>query len=176
MRRKLYRLAVLLAFLSLLPLVLFLSRREEPPLKVKVKVHQRQTIENFTLESTGKRVWTLSAPEAQMVDKDKIYLKEPVLTVYLKEPVKIYADSAVYFRDKGIVDLISPRLVTANYTAYTGRGVYNLKTATFKSLTTCTATAPGKGSTVGASCTVKVDKGVVIIKGKVKSVLYGALK
>ena len=173
MRRKLYRVAVFLALVSLLPLLIFLARRETPPTKVEVKVHQKQTIENFVLRASDRYDWELKSPEAQAVDKNNLLLKEPVLTLYLKEPVVIKAEEAVYNRAKGEISLVKPELLTGNYTASSPEGVYLIKKKLFLSNSPCRFVSRYQGETVGRSCTVNLVSGTVIIRGKVRTTLNG---
>jgi hypothetical protein len=173
MRSKLYRAAVFLAIVSLLPLLIFLSRRESPPSKVEVKVHQKQTIENFVLRASDRYDWELKSPEAQAVDKNTLLLKEPVLTLYLKESIVIRAKEALYDRARREIELLSPQLLTGNYTAFSPKGIYWIEEKLFVSNSPCKFVSRWQEETVGRNCTVNFVKGTVIIKGGVKTTLTG---
>ncbi|WP_457678597.1 LPS export ABC transporter periplasmic protein LptC [Thermovibrio sp.] len=169
-RSFLYKLAVVLAVLSLVPLLIFFSRKESPPEKVKVKLHNRQTVENFTLESTGKEKWLLSSPLALFKGKDVIELKSPVLTLISPKRAVVRANEAVYYRGKGLLKLKGVSLNLENLKAFSVSGTYFLKKELFKGKGGCEVLTENS-ETTGNLCTLYLKSEEVIISDRIKSVI-----
>ena len=176
MRDKLYRLALILAIISFLPFLVFISRREVPIEKVKVPAHKTQTVENFRLKAAGKNKWELSAPEATFVGKNIIKLKTPVLTVYLQNRIVIKSLNAVFYRDKGVVYLDNVTLLGKNFRADSKKGVYNLEKQLFETDKGCRVVYNDINSLEGEVCKIDVKEDRVIILKHVRTVIREVLK
>jgi lipopolysaccharide export system protein LptC len=171
MRRLFYRIAFLLALFSLVPLIVFLARRESPPEKLSVKVRQKQTVENFSLKSTGKSpVWTLNSPLAVFKDKERIELEKPSLTLYLSPPVEITASKALFDREKRELYLHQVHLVSEEVDAYSPSGVYFLNKALFKTDSGCKIIS-GASRTSGKVCTLYLKSRKFVVEGSVKTTI-----
>ena len=171
MKEKFYKLALILAVVSFLPFLIFVSRREAPPEKVKVPQHKTQTVENFKLKATGENKWELSAPKATFIGKNVIKLILPVLTVYLQNEIIIKSSSAVLYRDRGIVYLDNVTLVGRNFRASSKKGTYNLKRQLFETDEGCRAVYNNVNSLEGEICKIDVREDKVIILKHVKTVI-----
>ena len=176
MRSKFYKIAVLLAIISFIPLFIFVSRRENPPDKVNVPRHKTQTVENFRLKASGKEKWELVSPKAQFVDKNIVNLENPVLTVYLKNRVTVKAREARLDRSKGTVYLKDVKLVGTDFEAFSRKGIYYLRREVFKTNSGCKAIYNGVNSSKGRVCTIDLKSRKVIIRGRVKTVVREVLK
>lgn len=176
-RSLLYKLAFFLALASLVPLVIFLSRRESPPEKVSVKLHNKQTVENFTLSSAGKEKWVLRAPIAVFEDRDKIKLEKPVLTVSSHPPAVIEAEEALFDRKSSRLYLKGVRLTSRNIKAFSPRGTYLLKRELFKGTDGCSFTLQSSNSTTtGKECEILVKERKVIISQGVKTQVFEVIR
>ena len=172
-----YKVAFLLALASLVPLIIFLSRRESPPEKISVKLHNKQTVENFTLSSTGKERWVLRAPVAVFEDKNRIKLKKPVLTVYTRPPVVIEAEEALFDRSRSELYLKGVHLTSENIEALAPVGTYFMKRELFKGSKGCTFNLKtSKSTTTGKLCRILVDKREVIISKGVKTQVFEVIR
>ena len=171
MRNKLYKLALLLVLLSFVPFLLFVSKRETPPEKIKVPQHKTQTVENFVLKSAGKNVWELESPSAVLVRKDLIKLTKPVLTVLSKERVVIKASEALFDREKQLVYLKQVSLKGKNFIAFSPEGIYDLKSQTFKTEVGCKAVYNSVNTLEGKKCVLNLKSRVTIISNRVKTVI-----
>jgi len=167
-----YKAALVLALVSLIPLVIFLSRRESPPEKISVRLHQKQTVENFTLNSTGQTRWVLKAPVAVFREKDLIELTSPVLTVFRTPPVTVRAGEALFDRKRGILTLRDVYLETGQLRAFSPGGTYLIDKEIFKSSSGCRVVA-GSSTTEGKNCTLLIPEREVIITQQVKTVISG---
>ena len=176
MRGLFYKVAFLLALFSLVPLVIFLARKESPPEKLSVKVRQKQTVENFSLKSTGKPpVWTLSSPIAVFKDKERIELKEPSLIVYLEPPVKITASKALFDRSKGELYLYQVRLTSKELEASSPYGVYLVDKALFKTSSGCRVLSKGS-RTSGKVCSLYLRSKEFVLEGSVRTTISGVAR
>ncbi|SMO69156.1 Lipopolysaccharide-assembly, LptC-related [Balnearium lithotrophicum] len=171
MRNKFFQIAVLLIFLSVLPLVVFLSRREAPPEKVKIPKHRKQTIEEFVLKSSGKNRWILRAPTATFLNKNTIKLIKPKLKVFLTEKVEIEADSAEFLRDKNRVILKNVRLKGKNFNAFSPSGTYFLKSGVFLSKSKCNANFNKVNNITGKGCKIEFKREKITIFSSVKTTI-----
>ena len=171
MRAKLYKIALFLVIISFLPFLIFISRKENPPEKVKIPHHKTQAIENFKLEATGKNRWELVAPEATFAGKEIINLRNPVLTLYLKDKLMIKATKAILYRDKGIVYLENVRLLGKNFEAVSNRGTYNLKEQIFETRSGCRATYNMVNTSEGKVCKIDLKEDRVTILNRVKTIV-----
>ncbi len=171
MREKLYRLALTMAVISFLPFLVFVSRKEAPPEKIKVPQHKTQTVEKFKLEATGKNKWELIAPKATFVGKNIIKLNNPVLTIYLKNRVIIESSRAILHRDKGIVYLDNVTLFDENFKADSKGGIYDLRRQLFKTDKGCRAVYNNVNSSKGKICKIDVSEDKIVILKHVKTVI-----
>jgi len=172
-RSLFYKVAFLLAVASLVPLVIFLSRRESPPEKISVKVHDKQTVENFTLTSSGERRWLLRAPVAIFEDRERIRLKEPVLEVEAEPPVLIRAKEALFNKAKGVLYLKGVELTSGNLEAGAPSGVYYVKRELFDTKAGCTFRLKDTNSnTTGNHCQIFVKEREVIITNHVRTEVF----
>jgi hypothetical protein len=173
MRELLYKVALLLALSSFLPLALFLIRRESPPQGISVKLEQKQTVEHFSLESVGGAVgWHLSAPRATFADRWHLELIKPFLVVNLKPTIKVLASRAVFDRRKGELYLYDVTLVSRELKASSPYGTYHLSKALFETDSSCRIISNGS-ETVGNSCYFFLKEKRFIVKGNVKTTLSG---
>jgi len=172
-----YKIAFVLALASFVPLVLFLSRRESPPEKVPVPSHKKQTVENFTLSSTGKERWVLRAPVAIFEDRNRIRLKRPVLTVYTRPPVVIKAEEALFDKGRSELYLKKAHLTSENIEAFSPLGTYYVKRELFTGREGCTFNLKtSKSTTTGGVCRILVDRREVIISKNVKTRVFEVIK
>ncbi len=171
-RNFFYRAALLLSLLSLIPLMVFLSRRETPPEKISVKFHQRQTVENFILNSSGSRRWVLKSPLAVFKEKDLIELKFPVLTLFTSPPVIVKAKRALFNRKENRLELEEVELESGQLFASSPRGTYLIEKELFETSSGCLVKTPSF-TTSGKVCTLNLEEGEVIITQQVKTVVTG---
>jgi len=174
-RNFFYKVALLLLAFSLVPLVIFLSRKENPPEKVAVKVHKKQTVENFTLTSLGKRRWILTAPVAVFEGPQLVRLQNPVLRAEGSPPVEIRAKEALLDRSRGVVRLKEVLFKSADLSSCSPEGTYYLQKELFLTEKGCTFYF-GESETEGRRCSILPAEGKVIITDSVKTLFRGALK
>ncbi|WP_456342723.1 LPS export ABC transporter periplasmic protein LptC [Thermovibrio sp.] len=167
-----YKAALILALSSLIPFIIFLSRRENPPEKISVKLHQKQTVENFVLTSSGKSRWILKSPLAVFREKELIELDSPVLTVSGSPPIVVRARKALFDRKRGELELEGVEMETGELSAASPQGVYFVERELFKTDKGCLVKS-GSATTTGKECTLKLDKRKVIITQQVKTVITG---
>ncbi|WP_456456116.1 LPS export ABC transporter periplasmic protein LptC [Thermovibrio sp.] len=166
-----YRLALALLLVSILPFIFFLVRRETPPENLKVKTHKEQTIENFTLNSTGKNRWILKSPKAVFRGNNLVELKKPVFETLNAPKIEITAKEALLNREKGFLFLKSVNLVSNGLKAFSPEGIYFIETGVFKTDKGCELKTE-TSTTKGRKCIFYLKEGEVIIEGKVKSTIW----
>jgi hypothetical protein len=166
MKSKFYKLSLILAVVSFVPFLIFISRRENPPPKVKIPQHRKQTVEKFILKSTGKNRWILRAPKATFPEKNVVILEKPVLTIFKNGNFTIVANWAKLFKEKNKVFLKNATLKGKNFTGFSPEGVYYFNREIFKTNSTCKLIYNGVNSIKGRTCTVDVKRQrVIIFKG-----------
>jgi len=169
-KETIYKVATLLAVVSILPFIIFVARRELPPEKFHVETHKKQLIKDFVLESRGeKKSWILRAPEAVFEGKETIILKRPKLLLLEEEEVTISAKRATYHQEKGELLLENVRVDGKNIKGKADRGIYRTQEETFLADSRCTVVLKGKFSVEGKSCLLDFKNKRVIIRSEVKS-------
>ena len=167
-----YKVALILVVLSLVPLVIFLSRREGPPKKISVKVHQRQTVENFVLNSTGEEKWVLKSPLAVFKEKNLIELQSPVLKVFRDPPIVIEAERALFNRAKGELRVVKVKLKSGQLFGTSQEGTYFVDRELFTTNSGCLIKVRSS-TTTGKNCTLKFKEREVIISQNVRTLIDG---
>jgi len=171
MKGKFYKVSLFLAVISFLPFLVFISRRENPPPKVKVPKHKKQTVEEFTLRSTGKNRWVLRAPKATFPEKDVVILEKPVLTLFRDGNFTIIAEWAKLLKRENKVLLKRAVLEGRNFRGFSPKGIYYFDGEVFKTNSNCTVVYNGVNSMKGKNCTVDVKRQKVIISKGVRTVI-----
>ena len=171
MREKLLKIAIVTGIAGLLPLLFILLRQNTAPPDVHIKKTKQQTIKNFVfLQKESNQIeWQLTAPEARFID-NHITLKNPELTLSLKNPVIITAQQAIYYQKSNRADFKSVKLIGHDFTAITPEGKFNGKTQTFYAKT-CSIKFSNSYTIKGKGCTINLKTGKVIINSGVKTVI-----
>ncbi len=167
MRDILFKIAVILALISIAPLIVVISRRENPPKYPKVEVHNKQIVRDFTLKSNG---WVLKAPIAE-VKKECISLKLAKLKVLSNKTVTIMASEACYKKQSNVCNMKNVKLLEDNLTAITPYGIYNGRKNTFRTLKSCLIKFSGNNTIEGNGCIANLKDQRFIILNGVKSTL-----
>jgi len=175
-REKLFKLALLLLLIGLLPLLYF-TLKSEPPPKKELKSYKEQTIENFTFTelSQKEKKWILKSPKAVFKNKEVIILENPILKIFSTNST-IYAKKAIYNQRKNLATLESIKLEGKDFTAQTSKGIFNGKTEIFKSTTSCIINFKNGYTIKGNECLIYLRSGKVIIKQGVSTVVGETLK
>ncbi len=172
-KKLFYRIAVLIALVSILPFIVFIARREAPPEKIEVEVHKKQVIKDFVLESKGKKVWKLTAPEATFEGEKCIKLKNPVLRIYNKEIVILKSPAAVYNQKSGKLEVSKVTIVSKGFYAESEKGVYSTSKEVFRTEGSCYIKIKETNQIWGKKCVLDLKKRKFIINSNVRSQLRG---
>ncbi len=168
-----YRLALILFLISTLPFVIFLINRETPPANLKIKAHKEQTIEKFSLRSTGENPWILKSSKAIFKANDIIELKEAVFETLTPPKIRIMAREALFNKGKGLLLLKFVHLYSNKTEAFSPEGTFFTEKGIFKTDKGCKLKSE-TSITTGQRCILFVKDGKVIIEGRVKSTISEA--
>ncbi|SNR61728.1 LPS export ABC transporter periplasmic protein LptC [Desulfurobacterium atlanticum] len=176
MREKLFKLALLLLLIGLLPLLYF-TLKSEPYPKKELKRYKEQTVEKFTFTELSKKgeKWTLKSPKASFKGKDVVILEDPIFKIFSSNST-IYAKKATYNQKENITILKNIKLESRDFIAKTTEGIFNGKTEIFKSITPCIIDFKNGYTIKGNQCLINLRNGKVIIKQGVSTVIGEAFK
>ncbi len=169
----LYKLALFIAVISILPFVIFIARREAPPEKIEVEIHKKQVIREFVLESKGKRAWKLISPEATFEGEKRIMLKSSTLHIYGQETVVLKSPNAIYDQKSGELKVGKVTIKSKSFYAKSDPGIYLTSTGIFTTEGSCYINIRNNGQIWGKQCILDLRKRKFIIKSNVHSRFRG---